>query len=111
MTPAPRLDGIVPPEAAELPERGAALADALHELAAILPGLKTALEHAARPPVARLAYRIDELAAALGVSRRIIERERAAGRVPGPDLYIGKCPLWRFETVRDWLHTQRGGGR
>lgn len=63
----------------------------------------------ARPAVDRLAYRLDEVATALGVSRRAIERERAAGRFPRPDLSIGRMPLWRVETVRDYL--ARGGDR
>jgi hypothetical protein len=78
--------------------------DALRELAAIL---KDALERQARPPVDRMTLRLDELAAALGVSRRVIERERSAGRLPAPDLVIGKMPLWRVDTVRAWL--ERGG--
>ena len=41
----------------------------------------------------RMALRLDELAASLGVSRRTIERERSAGRFPRPDLHIGKAPL------------------
>jgi predicted DNA-binding transcriptional regulator AlpA len=60
------------------------------------------------PAVERLALRIDEVAAALGVSRRAIERERAAGRFPRPDLTIGRMPLWRPETMREFLE---GGGR
>jgi predicted DNA-binding transcriptional regulator AlpA len=57
----------------------------------------------------RLALRLDELAAALGVSRRAVERERSAGRFPRPDLTIGRMPLWRPETIRRWL--EEGGGR
>lgn len=59
-----------------------------------------------RPPLAsvdRLAYRLDDLAAALGVSRRTLERERSAGRFPPPDRKIGKAPLWRVETIERWL--------
>ena len=56
----------------------------------------------------RLTYRLDELADALGVSRRTIERERSAGRFPRPDLTIGKMPLWRVETIRQWVE---GSGR
>jgi predicted DNA-binding transcriptional regulator AlpA len=56
--------------------------------------------------IARLALRLDEVAAALGVSRRAIERERSAGRFPPADCRIGKCPLWMPETIRTWL--QRG---
>ena len=75
MTPAPRLDGAVKPEAAcdKLPEGVKPLAAVLQELAGILPGLKAALER--NPPVERLTYRIDEVADALGMSRRAIERE------------------------------------
>jgi hypothetical protein len=83
------------------------LADALADLAAILPGLRLALKRQPGPPVDRMTLRLDELSDALGVSRRAIERERAAGRLPKPDLHIGKMPLWRVETVRDWL--ERGG--
>jgi hypothetical protein len=83
------------------------LAAVLAELAAVLPGLKAALEHQARPPAERMALRLDELAAARGVSRRSIERERSAGRFPAPDLYIGRVPLWRVETARAFL--ERGG--
>lgn len=55
-----------------------------------------------------LALRMDQVAAALGVSRSTIERARAAGRFPPPDLRIGRMPLWRPETVRRWTE---GGGR
>jgi predicted DNA-binding transcriptional regulator AlpA len=60
-----------------------------------------------RPPVERMALRIEEVAAALGVSRRAVERERSAGRLPRPDLTIGRMPLWRVETIRSWM--ERGG--
>ena len=63
--------------------------------------------HAARPAVERLVYRIEEVAVALGVSRRAIERVRTAGRFPSADKYIGKMPLWRVETIRSYL--ERGG--
>jgi predicted DNA-binding transcriptional regulator AlpA len=55
----------------------------------------------------RLTLRLDEVAAALGVSRRAIERERSSGRFPKPDLVMGRMPLWRPDTIRDWL--ERGG--
>ncbi len=62
----------------------------------------------------RLTLRLDDLAEALGVSRRTLERERSAGRFPRPDLLIGKMPLWRPDTVHAWIETQsagvRGGG-
>jgi predicted DNA-binding transcriptional regulator AlpA len=86
-----------------------------------LPDTPTRPEAAALPvgvaPVAtpldammgRLALRLDELAAGLGVSRSAIERERRAGRFPKPDRTIGRMPLWRPETIRAWL--ERGGPR
>lgn len=55
----------------------------------------------------RLAFRLDEVAESLGISRRTIERERSAGRFPRPDLHIGKMPLWTPETIRRWVE---GGG-
>lgn len=58
-------------------------------------------------PVERLALRLDEVAAALGIGRRTLERERSAGRFPPPDLTIGKAPLWSPETIRAWI--ERGG--
>jgi hypothetical protein len=94
-------------DAGGLPEGVHDLADVLAELARTLPGLKAALEHHNQPRTAPLTYRLDELAAALGVSRRAIERERSAGRFVAPDLTIGKMPLWRVETVRRYL--ERGG--
>jgi hypothetical protein len=62
----------------------------------------------AEAPVKRLAFRIDDISKALGISRRAIEREKAAGRLPKPDLVIGRMPLWSPETIRAWVE---GGGR
>jgi predicted DNA-binding transcriptional regulator AlpA len=55
----------------------------------------------------RLALRLDDVAAALGVSRSAVERERRAGRFPKPDRVVGRMPLWSPATVRAWL--ERGG--
>ena len=57
----------------------------------------------ATAPETRLTLRLAELAHALGISRRTLERERSAGRFPAPDLAIGKAPLWRPETIRAWI--------
>jgi hypothetical protein len=98
-----------PSEADGSPEATASLSAVLTALMALLTRLATVLDRQAdaRPRIEPLAYRIDELADVLGVSRRAIERERAAGRFPRPDLTIGKMPLWRRETVRAFL--ERGG--
>ena len=58
----------------------------------------------------RLAYRLEEVAGALGVCRRTIERERASGRFPSPDVKIGKAPLWTPETLKQWV-ASGGKGR
>jgi predicted DNA-binding transcriptional regulator AlpA len=63
------------------------------------------------PEIDRLAYRLAELAEALGVSRRTLERERSAGRFPPPDLRIGKAPLWRPGTVQAWIEDQSAAAR
>ena len=55
------------------------------------------------PGVERLTWRLADVARSLGVSRRAIERERSAGRFPKPDLTVGRMPLWRPDTIRDWL--------
>ncbi len=51
---------------------------------------------------------IDDLAAILRWSRRLVERMRSAGRVPMPDFHAGRCARWRAETIRRWIEA---GGR
>ena len=51
---------------------------------------------------------IDDLASLLSCSRRLIERMRSAGKVPRPDLHVGRCPRWMPETIRRWIEA---GGR
>jgi predicted DNA-binding transcriptional regulator AlpA len=84
--------------------------DLLVELAQVLPRLAMILERQseARDRVEPLAYRIDQVAAALGVSRRTLERALSAGKFPKPDLRFGKSAVWRIETLRDFLED---GGR
>lgn len=53
---------------------------------------------------------IDDLAAILSCSRRLVERMRSAGKVPQPDIKIGKMPRWKPETIRRWLE-EGGNGR
>jgi hypothetical protein len=93
---------------ADLPPGIATLAVALQEMATLLPGLKAALERQARPGVPRLALRRSEIAQALGVKIRVLQREQAAGRFPRPDLHVGRVPLWTPETIRRWVEE---GGR
>jgi predicted DNA-binding transcriptional regulator AlpA len=46
---------------------------------------------------------VTDLARILAVSRRSLERLRAAGKLPRPDLHLGRSPRWRAETIRRWL--------
>lgn len=96
MTPAPRLDGTMTPEAAELAVVLAKLTDALAQLKA----------PPAEPP---LAYRKAEAARLCGISPRLVERLLAAGRFPRPDAYAGRCPLWTRATLERWV--AEGGGQ
>ncbi|MBV8126804.1 MAG: helix-turn-helix domain-containing protein [Planctomycetaceae bacterium] len=50
---------------------------------------------------------IDDLAALLSCSRRLVERMRSAGKIPKPDIHVGKCPRWKPATIRAWI--DRGG--
>jgi hypothetical protein len=114
IAPAPLDEGPIeaagrPPEAAESPEGTVTLARALSELAAILPGLRQALEsrQAARPEP--LAYRKADAASMCGMSVRLWERLLSAGKAPKPDAHAGRCPLWTRATLERWL--AQGGGR
>jgi hypothetical protein len=80
-------------------------------LIAVLTRLANTLDRQAAPP--RLTWRLSEIAAALGVSKRLLEQARAAGRLPRADLRIGRVSLWKIETIRDWLSqpTDRQGRR
>jgi hypothetical protein len=51
---------------------------------------------------------LDDIATWVSRSRRWLERERSAGRVPRPDFHAGKSPRWHVATIRAWLET---GGR
>jgi predicted DNA-binding transcriptional regulator AlpA len=84
-------------------------ADGGREPAEVVSLLKAILNIlGARRPVPRLALRLDDAARAVGLSRRALERLRAAGKFPSPDKYLGKCPVWSPETIRKWIEA---GGR
>jgi predicted DNA-binding transcriptional regulator AlpA len=50
---------------------------------------------------------IDDIAETLACSRRLVERMRSAGKLPKPDLHVGRMPRWRRETISTWI--ERGG--
>jgi hypothetical protein len=66
------------------------------------------LTDAIPPPVAPLVTRPD-FARVLRLSLRAFDQLRSAGRLPRPDLVLGRSPRWRVETVRDWLAQQAAG--
>jgi predicted DNA-binding transcriptional regulator AlpA len=98
-------------QAAGTLEQFVSLAEVLAKLVSLLPGLAGAIDRQTKeqPLVARITLRLDEVAEAVGVSRRVLERERAAGRMPKPDIRIGKMPLWRPETIQAWVNSGRKG--
>ncbi|SIO58476.1 hypothetical protein SAMN05444166_5693 [Singulisphaera sp. GP187] len=51
---------------------------------------------------------VDDLADTLAVGRRTVERMRSAGKLPRPDLHIGRLPRWQAATIRGWLADQVG---
>ena len=71
--------------------------------------LSTTARRPRTPPIMRLASRLDEVASSVGISRRTLERLRAAGKFPRPDLKVGKLPLWSRETLATWM--KEGGSR
>ena len=53
--------------------------------------------------IERLTYRIDDIGPAIGVSRRTVEGLRSSGRLPRPDIKIGRMPIWLRDTIHAWL--------
>jgi predicted DNA-binding transcriptional regulator AlpA len=47
-----------------------------------------------------------DLCRVLVTSQRTIDRLRASGRLPRPDLHIGRSPRWRPDTIRSWIDQQ-----
>jgi predicted DNA-binding transcriptional regulator AlpA len=75
----------------------------LDALAAVNDTLGTILGVLKARRAPRLALRLEDASTALGLSRRCLERLRAAGKFPPPDRHIGKCPVWSPETVKRWV--------
>ena len=51
-------------------------------------------------------FGITELADLLSVSRRTVDRLRAAGKLPKPDAVVGTMPRWQPDSFRRWLADQ-----
>ena len=64
----------------------------------------------------RITLRLDEVARALGIGRRTLERAIHAGEFPAPSRRVGRVPLWSADVIRQWLEsdpesaTTRGKG-
>ena len=51
---------------------------------------------------------LSDLAKILNMSRRTIERERAAGHIPRPDLVLAKrTPRWFRSSIVRWIQAQQ----
>jgi predicted DNA-binding transcriptional regulator AlpA len=54
---------------------------------------------------------IDDIAAALQCTRRHIDKLRASGGFPSPDLKVGRrFPRWRQSTISAWIDRQSTEG-
>ena len=99
MTPAPR------PEAPPPQTKRLRLADSIDHQP---EEPRTAAKPGRTPPTGmKPLLSIDDLAAILNCSRRLVERMRSAGKVPPPDLHVGRMPRWKPQTIRRWVE---GGG-
>jgi hypothetical protein len=67
------------------------------------------LQESAKPVASSIEplMSIMDLAGVLKCSRRGVERLRASGRVPKPDITVGRMPRWRPGTIRKWI--EKGG--
>lgn len=45
-----------------------------------------------------------------GISRATVHRYHVRGDIPAADEHVGRTPLWREETIADWLKTRPGHG-
>src|SRR5262249_11959665 len=66
---------------------------------------------AVAPLLLLLLWYLGQTSTATGIPRRTLERERAAGRFPAPDVVIGKRPRWKSATITAWIDSQKGGRR
>ena len=71
------------------------------------PGPEAARPKRTLPPGIEPLLSLDDLVRILGCCRRLVERMRSAGKIPKPDIKIGKCPRWKPATIRAWI--ERGG--
>jgi predicted DNA-binding transcriptional regulator AlpA len=51
----------------------------------------------------RLLVGWDDITQHTGLSRRLLEREVSAGRMPAPDVRVGRRACWRAATIMQWI--------
>jgi hypothetical protein len=51
----------------------------------------------------KLLWGWDDIAALTGLSRRLLQREVSASRMPAPDVRVCRRALWRPRTITAWL--------
>jgi predicted DNA-binding transcriptional regulator AlpA len=56
----------------------------------------------------KLLWSWNDVSALTGLSRRFLEREVSSGRMPGPDVRIGRRACFRPATIMSWLDAQGG---
>jgi predicted DNA-binding transcriptional regulator AlpA len=49
-----------------------------------------------------------DLAALLAIGRRTLQSWRATGKLPPPDVAIGKILRWRRKTIENWITANAG---
>jgi hypothetical protein len=81
-----------------------------------LPSNSTTLRPSDQTPAVaiqdKLVWSVTDVCGLLGVSARLVERERAAGRWPPVDVRVGRRVFWFPATIRRHLEgLARGGGR
>jgi hypothetical protein len=53
----------------------------------------------------KLLWGWDDLERLTGLSRRLLQREVSARRMPGPDVKVCRRALWRPATITGWLNS------
>jgi predicted DNA-binding transcriptional regulator AlpA len=100
-------DQDITPEPTKIDE-AITLAATLRELVAILTALRATLDRQTTAGLVEPLLDRSDLATVLRCSLVTIDRLKAAGKLPRPDLIIGgRSPRWRVSTVRAYL--EKGG--
>jgi hypothetical protein len=103
-------DPSTPPSADQVQIEPAALADILRDLArlpVLLARLSAALDRQAAAGLVEPLLSRRDLQHILRVSSALLDRLRAGGKIPPPDLVLSRSPRWKAATIRAYL--ERGG--